>query len=127
MASREIVAEWVEVAKEDLELAEHLINEGWFYRAAVSHLPQAVEKYTKAFLISSGWELRKIHDLETLLDEAAKRDAKLKKYISLGRCLTAHYTESRYPPLDEEPPSKKEAEKLLKETMQFVEEIEKIM
>ncbi|MFH1247173.1 MAG: HEPN domain-containing protein [Candidatus Micrarchaeota archaeon] len=127
MASEEIVNEWLKLGKEDLELSEHLIKEGWFYRAALSHLQQAVEKYTKAFLISKDWELRKIHDLEVLLDEAAKYEPKFKKYVELGRSLTAFYTESRYPPLNEDQPSKKEAEKLLSATKQFVKEIEKII
>lgn len=64
MVSKEIIKEWMDLGKEDLDLAEHLIGEKWFYRAALSHLQQAVEKYTKAFLISKGWELRKIHDLK---------------------------------------------------------------
>ncbi len=107
MASKELISQWLEVGKEDLELAGHLIEEDWFYRAAMYHLQQAVEKHTKAFLISKGWELRKIHDLETLIDEASKHDEALRQYLDLGRNLTAFYTESRYPPLDGEAPSKK--------------------
>ena len=115
MVSKEIIREWCDLANEDLELAIHLIEEEWFYRAALSHLQQAVEKYTKAFLISKGWELRKIHDLETLFDDASAYEPDFKKYLNLGRELTAYYTESRYPPLEEDDlPSKEEAEKLLK-------------
>jgi len=33
-------------------------------------LQQAVEKFLKAFLLSKGWKLRRVHDLNTLLDDA---------------------------------------------------------
>ena len=33
-------------------------------------LQQAVDKVLKAFLLARGWKLRRIHDLETLLDAA---------------------------------------------------------
>lgn len=34
-------------------------------------LQQALEKYLKAFLLSQGWKLKKVHTLQSLLDEAA--------------------------------------------------------
>ena len=42
--------------------------------AAGFFLQQAVEKFLRAFLISKGWELQRIHDLEALLNMALKRD-----------------------------------------------------
>lgn len=34
-------------------------------------LQQALEKYLKAFLLSQRWKLKKVHTLQSLLDEAA--------------------------------------------------------
>ncbi len=127
MVSNEIIGEWVKLAEEDFELAKHLIEEAWFFRAALSHLQQAVEKYTKAFLISKRWELRKIHDLEVLFDEASKFDMVFKEYLDFGRELTAYYTESRYPPVLENEISKKDAERLLKISNEFIDKIKKLI
>lgn len=33
-------------------------------------LQQTLEKFLKVFLLSKGWQLKRIHNLETLLDEA---------------------------------------------------------
>lgn len=127
MVSKEVINEWVDLGKEDLELAAHLIEEEWFYRPALSHLQQAVEKYTKAFLISKGWSLRKIHDLETLFDEASKHEPFFKDYLDFGRELTAYYTESRYPPITEDEPSEEDAKKLLETTKEFIQKLEEIL
>jgi HEPN domain-containing protein len=127
MASKKIISEWVRLADEDLKLAEHLIGEDWFYRAALAHLQQAVEKYTKAFLISKNWELRKIHDLETLFAEASKHQPFFKNYLDFGRGLTAYYTESRYPPLFENEPSRAEAVALLKISRELIEKIKMLL
>ena len=124
MANKELIAEWIKLAKEDFELASYLVDEEIFYRAALWHLQQAVEKYTKAYLISKGWELRKIHDLEILFDEASKFHPAFKSHLDFGRELNAFYTESRYPPLDEEDPSSTEAKTLLKKTKEFIRMVE---
>jgi HEPN domain-containing protein len=34
-------------------------------------LQQALEKYLKAFLLRRGWKLKKVHTLQSLLDEAS--------------------------------------------------------
>ena len=127
MVNKRIIEEWMVIAKEDFELATHLIEEAWFYRQALSHLQQAVEKYTKAFLISKDWELRKIHDLETLFDEASEYESLFKNYLDFGRELTAYYTETRYPPLLDSDVSKKDAERLLKIAKEFVEKIKSLL
>ena len=59
--------------------------------------------------------------METLFDAASKYESRFKDHLSFGRELTAYYTESRYPPLEEDDlPSAKEAEKLLKTSKEFV-------
>ena len=127
MANKEIIKEWTILAKEDVDLAAHLIEEKWFYRAALAHLQQAIEKYTKAFLISRSWELRRIHDLETLFAEGMQYEPFFKDYVNFGRELTAYYTETRYPPLDDHEPSQKDATRLLQKSKEFIGKIERFL
>ena len=60
-------------------------------------LQQAVEKFLKALLVSKGWELRRIHDLEALLDDATQYDPVLQEFRHACRRITAFYTVERYP------------------------------
>ena len=58
---------------------------------------QAVEKYLKGFLLASGWNLRRIHDLEVLLQEAIARDADFAAFLPSCQRITEYYIETRYP------------------------------
>ena len=51
--------------------------------AAGFFLQQSLEKYLKAFILKHGWNLRKIHELDTLLDDAAKCNANLENFRDL--------------------------------------------
>jgi HEPN domain-containing protein len=42
-----------------------------------------VGKFLKAFLLSKGWQLRRIHDLEALLDDAMAFDPSLAVFREL--------------------------------------------
>lgn len=79
--------DWFRIGEKDLKRAEHLLNindpEGAGY-----HLQQAVEKYLKGFLLSKGWKLKRIHDLEVLLNDA---------YRTLCQKITGYYVIDRYP------------------------------
>jgi len=57
----------------------------------------AGEKYLKGYLISRGWKLAKIHNLEDLLDEAVKHNKKLEKFYDLVTVITGYYFEEKYP------------------------------
>ena len=61
------------------------------------HLQQAVEKYLKGFLLSTGWPLRRIHDLEVLIQEAIVRDSDFAPFLALCQRITEYYIETRYP------------------------------
>ena len=88
--------DWFRLAAKDFKRAEHLLNvddpEGAGY-----HLQQAVEKYLKGFLLSKGWKLKRIHDLEVLLNDALKYEKALEKYRSLCQKITGYYMIDRYP------------------------------
>nr|MDO8077117.1 HEPN domain-containing protein [Candidatus Freyarchaeota archaeon] len=76
-----------------------------------------------------GWVLKKVHDLELLITEATGFDASFKKYLDLGRKLTAFYYEQRYPPGPITPYPREEVEEILKEAEEIInklkEEIER--
>lgn len=60
-------------------------------------LQQAVEKLLKAYLLSRGWNLRRIHDLEALLDDAVAFDASLEAFRTPCAEITEYYLYERYP------------------------------
>jgi len=61
----QLVEEWLERGKRDLETAKILISSVEYFDIILFHIHQAVEKYIKGFLISHGWTLKKIHDLDS--------------------------------------------------------------
>jgi len=109
----QLVEEWLERGKRDLETAKILFSSSDYFDIILFHIHQAVEKYIKGFLISRGWMLQKIHDLEVLITEAIKFDDSFKKYLDFGRKLTGFYFEERYPPGPVSTYSKKEIKKVL--------------
>ena len=109
----ELVREWFERANHDLDAARILIKENVHFDVVLFHIHQAVEKYLKGYLIHKGWELKKIHDLETLMTEASNFDSELLKHLDFGRRLSGYYYEERYPPGPVSSCSKKEIEEML--------------
>ncbi|BAM00637.1 MULTISPECIES: HEPN domain-containing protein [Caldilinea] len=60
-------ADWFVQGDLDLQAAEILLAPNGPLPVTAFHLQQAVEKYLKGFLLSTGWPLRRIHDLEVLI------------------------------------------------------------
>ena len=89
-------SEWLRLAERDLARVSRCL-EAEDPELAAFCLQQAVEKSLKAFLLSKGWVLRRIHDLEALLDDAIQYDADLEKFRAICRRITAFYTIERYP------------------------------
>jgi len=118
-----LIEEWLERGKRDLETAKLLIKNSDFFDIILFHIHQAVEKYVKGFLISRGWALKKIHDLEFLLTEAIKYDIFFQEYLDFGRRLTGFYFEERYPPGPISTYSKEEINKNLNIANQILEKI----
>ena len=69
-------ADWLRVAEKDFSRAQHLLSVD-DAEAAGFYLQQAVEKFLKAFLLSKGWRLERIHDLEALLNRALRHEPSL--------------------------------------------------
>lgn len=63
------VSRWLRYAREDLEVAETIVEHGQAPRAACFHAQQCAEKAIKSCLVFSGIPFRKVHDLELLCQE----------------------------------------------------------
>lgn len=120
---KQVVEEWLERGKHDLEVARILLTEEEYSDVVLFHVHQAVEKYLKGFLISRDWKLKKIHDLELLVTEAMFFNDEFQKYLDLGRKLTAFYYEERYPPGPITYYSKEEIEEILEIADEIINEL----
>jgi HEPN domain-containing protein len=89
-------ADWLRIAEKDLGRVEHLLDVH-DPEAAGFFLQQAVEKFLKAFLLSKGWELERIHDLEVLLNAALAYDPSLEPFRAVCQKVTGFYLVERYP------------------------------
>ena len=89
-------ADWLRIAEKDLGRVEHLLDTQ-DAEAAGFFLQQAIEKFLKAFLISKGWKLERIHDLEALLNAALAYDPSLEPFRSACQKITGFYLVERYP------------------------------
>jgi HEPN domain-containing protein len=95
---REIVAQWLARADEDLSVARHLLAEKLPYRGAIGfHAQQAAEKFLKAYLVAHQVEFPKTHDLGRLLDLIAPVDGALATALSAAVQLTDYGVDVRYP------------------------------
>ena len=56
-----------------------------------------MEKHLKGFLLSKGWQLRRIHDLEALLNHAIGYDPSFEPFRADCQKITRYYVRERYP------------------------------
>ncbi len=95
--------DWLKKASEDFRRVPLRLKEGDIEDAAF-HLQQSIEKALKAFLLLNKWTLKKIHDLEALLDEVVQLEPSFEKFRSLAQKVTGYYLVERYPGFEEGPP-----------------------
>jgi len=88
--------EWLRLAERDLSRVSRCLRDH-DTGAAGFFLQQALEKFLKAFLLARGWKLRRIHDLEALLDDALAHDPSLERFRPLCQEVTGYYLAERYP------------------------------
>lgn len=93
------VADWRRIAEKDLARVKMLLEESDPELAGFC-LQQAVEKFLKAYLLSKGWKLRRIHNLDALLDDAIAFDSSLQEFRTICIRITSFYFLERYPCLD---------------------------
>jgi HEPN domain-containing protein len=90
--------DWLKVAKKDWDRVRYMLEKK-DAEAASFFLQQCLEKYLKAFLLGHGWKLRKIHEIDALLDDAIIYDSTLKSFYDLCERVSGYYFADRYPPL----------------------------
>lgn len=88
--------DWFRIGDKELKRAKNLFNIGDLEGAGFN-IQQAVEKYLKGYLLSKGWELRRIHDIETLLNEVIIHNPFFEKFRIACQKMTDYYVEERYP------------------------------
>ncbi len=89
--------DWFAQGDLDLKAADILLAQGGPLPVVAFHIQQAVEKHLKGFLLSTGWALRRVHDLELLLQEAIARDGDFAPFLPFCQRATEYYIETRYP------------------------------
>ena len=112
--------DWFHKADADVQTVGILLAHGGNMEVAAMHIQQAVEKYLKGYLLVTGWELDRIHDLPALLDEAVARNAAYDQFREFCETVNAFYFEARYPFMVE-PPSEEEVRNFLEQTKQLIE------
>ncbi len=70
------------IAERDYARVEYLLA-AHDPEAAGFYLQQALEKFLKAYLLSKGWQLQRIHDFEPLLNEALHLNSPLEQYRTI--------------------------------------------
>lgn len=94
------VEDWLKIARTDWQRVKRNLQED-DVTAAGFYLQQSVEKYLKAFLLLHGWKLKKIHELDALLDETLSYKPELASFYQLCERVTGYYLVERYPPFDD--------------------------
>lgn len=89
-------ADWFRIGARDLDRARRLLDDD-DYPGAAFNIQQSVEKYLKGWLITRGWRLRRVHDVEVLLNDAVEHNSGLEEFREQCRKITQYYFEDRYP------------------------------
>lgn len=114
-----IVGDWLRIARKDWERIGRNLR-AHDLEAAALFLQQSLEKYLKAFLLSHRWKLRRIHELDALLDEAVKHNPDLAGFRDLCERVSGYYFAERYPPLGTLDLDSEDLKEDLKEARSFV-------
>lgn len=89
--------DWFLQAQERLESADALVESRGVCLSAVELLQESVERYLKGYLVSKGWKLERIHDLNRLLDLSLEHCRGFCRFIPLAQSLTEQFSAQNYP------------------------------
>jgi HEPN domain-containing protein len=115
----QVPGDWKIIARMDWERVKRNLRDKDAI-AAGFYLQQCLEKFLKAFLLSHGWKLKKIHRLDTLLDEAVEREVSLEVFYDICERVSGYYLADRYPLLIHTELTCKDIERDLEEAKRFV-------
>jgi len=90
-------SDWYHLAEDRLRAADASRSAAGVTFAGVELLHEAVERYLKGYLVSSGWVLRRTHDLGELLAVAIGYNQQLTAFQSLADNLTDQFWAQHYP------------------------------
>jgi len=88
--------DWFRIGRRDLNRARLLFGVSDLEGAAF-YCQQAAEKHLKGYLLAQNWRLRRIHDLELLLNDAVAHQPEFERYRAQCQKITQYYIEDRYP------------------------------
>ncbi len=91
---------WFEFAQDDLSWSKASFKDG-FLKGACFAAQQAAEKALKAYIISQGKNIKKIHDIRALLEECLKTDESFEELREECSTLNSYYAPTRYPDIGE--------------------------
>lgn len=114
-----VAGDWLEIARKDWKRIGRNLR-ARDLEASAFFLQQSLEKYLKAFLLSRQWRLRRVHELDALLDEAVKHQVDLENFRDLCERVSGYYFAERYPPLGALDLGSEDLKKDLKEARSFV-------
>jgi HEPN domain-containing protein len=117
-------ADWLRIAERDLRRVQDMLA-AHDPAAAGFFLQQAVEKFLKAFLLCRGWQLRRIHSLDALLDDAVSYDPSLEQFRPVCQKITAFYFLERYPLLVDAGPTEEDVRSSLEHVQGFIQRLRK--
>jgi HEPN domain-containing protein len=91
------IARWLEIVDEDLLMASKGLEPPLAIGGAVYHCQQAAEKVLKTYLISSGQEFPRTHDLLALVQRCENIDSDFRELRPIAEYLTPFASHTRYP------------------------------
>jgi HEPN domain-containing protein len=114
-AALELVRDWLTRASHDLRAARALSSlDDPLLDAAVYHCQQAAEKAVKGWLQSRDNPFPRTHDVEDLIDRAAREETGFAQYARAAAVLTPYVSAFRYPGGSEQPmPTREESDEAL--------------
>jgi HEPN domain-containing protein len=90
-------ADWLRSARSRLHSADLLHPIEGATESVIELMQEAAERFLKAYLISRGWKLRKIHDLGALVAEAVILDPRFSAFEDFADSLTDQFWAQHYP------------------------------
>lgn len=115
----QVTEEWKKIARLDWQRMQRALRDEDSILAGF-FLQQSIEKFVKAFLLSHGWKLKKIHRLDVLLEYAIKYNQNLEVFYDLCESISGYYMADRYPPFGILELSCEDVEKNIKEAKSFI-------
>jgi HEPN domain-containing protein len=89
--------DWIRSARTRLHSADLLHPLEGVTESVIELLQEATERFLKAYLLSRGWKLRKIHDLGALVAEAVDMDPRFAAFEDFADSLTDQFWAQHYP------------------------------